>query len=171
MRHLKSGKRLGVTTSHRHAMMRNMVTSVLEHGEIRCTLARAKESRKYLDKMITLGKRGNLHARRQALGFVKSKEAMSQLFGDLADRYADRPGGYSRIIKLSKRRLGDGAEMVILQLVGSENDVLSAAKGKSRSKAKKKEKTSILQEVSDAVVSETPEAEAASSDAAPESTP
>ena len=94
MRHLKAGNRLGVTTAHRLAMMRNMVTSIIENGQIICTLARAKEVRKPLDKMIGLGKRGTLHSRRQALRFVKSKEAMTQLFGDLAERYKDRNGGY-----------------------------------------------------------------------------
>ena len=86
MRHLKAGNRLGVTTSHRRAMMRNMVTSILEHGQVTCTLARAKEVRKPLEKMISWGKQGDLHARRQALRFVKSKEAMLQLFEVLADR-------------------------------------------------------------------------------------
>ena len=100
MRHLKAGRRLGVTTSHRRAMMRNMVTSILEKGEIRCTLARAKEVRKPLEKMITLAKRGDLHARRQALSFVKSKEAMSQLFDELSERYSDRQGGYLSLIHI-----------------------------------------------------------------------
>ena len=134
MRHLKAGRRLGVTTSHRRAMMRNMVTSILEKGEIRCTLARAKEVRKPLEKMITLAKRGDLHARRQALSFVKSKEAMSQLFDELSERYSDRQGGYCRIIKLGQTRLGDNSEMAIVQLIGSENDQLSSLKSTSGKK-------------------------------------
>ena len=141
MRHLKAGNRLGVTTAHRRAMMRNMVTSILEYGQITCTLARAKEVRKPLEKMIGWGKQGSLHARRQALSFVKSKEAMTQLFEELAERYKDRKGGYCRIIKLGKNRLGDTSEMAIVQLLGSENDRLSELKSQSgkQKKAKKKE--------------------------------
>ncbi|MBU3917179.1 50S ribosomal protein L17, partial [bacterium] len=80
MRHLNAGKRLGLTTSHRKALMRNLVTSLLEHGEIKTTVTRAKEMRKYFDKMIGLGKKNNLHARRQALAFINSKEAIQKLF-------------------------------------------------------------------------------------------
>lgn len=140
MRHLKAGNRLGVTTAHRRAMMRNMVTSILENGQVTCTLARAKEVRKPLEKMISWGKQGDLHARRQALRFVKSKEAMSQLFEDLAERYKDRQGGYCRIIKLGKNRLGDNSEMAIVQLLGSEADQLSSLKSKSSKKETTEEK-------------------------------
>lgn len=153
MRHLKAGRRLGVTTSHRRAMMRNLVTSLVEHEQITCTLARAKELRKPLDKMITLGKRGNLHARRQALKFVKSKKAMAALFGELAERYKDRNGGYSRIIRLGTRRLGDGAEMAVIQLIDGPNDVLSGAKKKPFQK-KARPSTEILEEVSQEISTE-----------------
>ena len=152
MRHLKAGNRLGVTTAHRLAMMRNMVTSIIENGQIICTLARAKEVRKPLDKMIGLGKRGTLHSRRQALRFVKSKEAMTQLFGDLAERYKDRNGGYCRIIKLGKNRLGDNSEMAIIQLLGSEKDKLSELKTKKSAKKKhKKKESSVLKEVGEEI--------------------
>ena len=152
MRHLKAGNRLGVTTAHRLAMMRNMVTSIIENGQITCTLARAKEVRKPLEKMIGLGKRGTLHSRRQALRFVKSKEAMAQLFGDLAERYKDRNGGYCRIIKLGKNRLGDNSEMAIIQLLGSERDKLSELKTKKGAKKKQKKKeSSVLKEVSEEI--------------------
>ncbi len=152
MRHLKSGNRLGVTTAHRLAMMRNMVTSIIEHGQITCTLARAKEVRKPLEKMIGLGKRGTLHSRRQALRFVKSKEAMTQLFGDLAERYQDRHGGYCRIIKLGKNRLGDNSEMAIVQLLGSEGDKLSELKTQKRAKIiKKKKDSTVLKDVSEEI--------------------
>jgi large subunit ribosomal protein L17 len=155
MRHLKAGNRLGVTTSHRRAMMRNMVTSILEHGQITCTLARAKEVRKPLEKMISWGKQGDLNARRQALRFVKSKEAMSQLFENLAERYKDRQGGYSRIIKLGKNRLGDNSEMAIVQLLGCDSDQLSALKSKSTKKKQLKKKDStVLKEVSQEVQTE-----------------
>ena len=152
MRHLKAGNRLGVTTAHRLAMMRNMVTSIIENGQITCTLARAKEVRKPLEKMIGLGKRGTLHSRRQALRFVKSKEAMAQLFGDLAERYKDRDGGYCRIIKLGKNRLGDNSEMAIIQLLGSEGDKLSELKTQKGAKKKQKKKEStVLKEVSEEI--------------------
>ncbi|MDP6431846.1 MAG: 50S ribosomal protein L17 [SAR324 cluster bacterium] len=152
MRHLKAGNRLGVTTAHRLAMMRNMVTSIIENGQITCTLARAKEVRKPLEKMIGLGKRGTLHSRRQALRFVKSKEAMTQLFGDLAERYKDRDGGYCRIIKLGKNRLGDNSEMAIIQLLGSEGDKLSDLKTQKGAKKKQKKKESpVLKEVSEEI--------------------
>ena len=151
MRHLKAGRRLGVTTSHRRAMMRNMVTSILEKGEIRCTLARAKEVRKPLEKMITLAKRGDLHARRQALSFVKSKEAMSQLFDELSERYSDRQGGYCRIIKLGQTRLGDNSEMAIVQLIGSENDQLSSLKSNSGKKKPARKSSKVLEKVSEEV--------------------
>ena len=155
MRHLKAGNRLGVTTAHRRAMMRNMVTSILEYGQITCTLARAKEVRKPLEKMIGWGKQGSLHARRQALSFVKSKEAMTQLFEELAERYKDRQGGYCRIIKLGKNRLGDNSEMAIVQLLGSETDRLSELKSQSGKKKKTKKKESpVLKEVSEEIRTE-----------------
>ena len=155
MRHLKAGNRLGVTTAHRRAMMRNMVTSILEYGQITCTLARAKEVRKPLEKMIGWGKQGSLHDRRQALSFVKSKEAMTQLFEELAERYKDRQGGYCRIIKLGKNRLGDNSEMAIVQLLGSETDRLSELKSQSGKKKKAKKKESpVLKEVSEEMLTE-----------------
>ena len=153
MRHLKAGRRLGVTTAHRRAMMRNLVTSLLENEQITCTLARAKELRKPLDKMITLGKRGDLHARRQVLKFVKSKKAMSALFSELAERYQERDGGYSRIIKIATRRLGDGSQMAIVQLLDGPNDVLSEQKKKSPQKQAKSSDT-ILAEVSQQLANE-----------------
>lgn len=130
MRHLKSGKRLGVTTSHRKAMMRNLVTSLLEHGEIKTTITRAKEMRKYLDKMIGLGKKGSLHARRQALAFVKSKDVVAKLFEEYGPLYAERNGGYSRIYKLGNR-LGDNAQMALIQLVDLDQSEQTAKEEKS----------------------------------------
>ena len=160
MRHLKAGNRLGVNTAHRRAIMRNMVTSILENGQITCTLARAKEVRKPLEKMIGWGKLGNLHARRQALRFVKSKEAMTQLFEELADRYKDRQGGYCRIIKLGKTRLGDNSEMAIIQLLRSEADQLSKLKSQTGKKKKpKKKESSVLKEVSEEIKTESSSSE------------
>ena len=116
MRHRKAGKRLGRTTSHREAMLRNMVTSLLEHERIVTTAPKAKELRKLADRMITLAKRGDLHARRQALAVIRSKKVVAKLFDELKDDYLDRNGGYTRIIKTGNR-VGDAAAMAIIELV------------------------------------------------------
>lgn len=119
MRHNKSGKRLGRNSSHRKAMMRNMVTSLFAHEKITTTDIRAKELRKIADKMITLGKRGDLHARRQALQVMRDRKVVGKLFDMLAPRYKDRPGGYTRIIKLGQRA-GDNASLSLIELVEEE---------------------------------------------------
>ena len=106
----------GKTSAYKRAMYRNLVTDLLGYEKITTTHAKAKQVRSIAEKMITLGKRGKLHSRRQALGYVFSKEVADKLFSELAERYADRPGGYTRITKLG-RRLGDGAEMVQIELV------------------------------------------------------
>lgn len=116
MRHNKSGRRLGRNSSHRKAMMRNMVTSLLDHERITTTDARAKELRKLAEKMITLGKRGDLHARRQALSVIMDKTVVAKLFDRIGPRYSERPGGYTRIIKLSHRQ-GDNAALSLIELV------------------------------------------------------
>ena len=116
MRHNKSGRRLGRKPDHRQHMMRNMVTSFFEHESITTTVTRAKELRKLVDKMITLGKRGDLHARRQALRVIRDPKVVAKLFEMIAPRYSDRPGGYTRIIKLENRQ-GDNAPMSIIELV------------------------------------------------------
>lgn len=116
MRHNKSGNRLSRTTSHRQALIRNMVTSLLEHERIVTTTAKAKEVRKVADKMITLAKRGDLHARRQALSVVRDKQVVAKLFDTLRTEYLERQGGYTRIIRTGNR-LGDAADMAILELV------------------------------------------------------
>ncbi|MDH4302575.1 MAG: 50S ribosomal protein L17 [Nitrospira sp.] len=116
MRHRKKGRQLGRQTKHRGALFRNMVTSLLEQERIETTEAKAKEIRGFTDRMITLGKEGTLPARRRALGFLRSKAVVSKLFDDVAARFKDRPGGYTRIIK-TRRRIGDAAEMVAIELV------------------------------------------------------
>jgi large subunit ribosomal protein L17 len=116
MRHRNSGKRLGRNTSHRKAMLRNMVTSLMEHEKITTTDARAKELRPLAEKLITLAKRGDLHARRQATEVVRDRKTVAKLFERIAPRYADRPGGYTRIIKLG-HRLGDNAALSLITLV------------------------------------------------------
>ncbi len=119
MRHNKTGRRLGRNSSHRSAMMRNMVTSLLEHEKITTTDARAKELRKIAEKMITLGKRGDLHARRQALQVIRDPKVVGKLFELVAPRYQNRPGGYTRIIKLG-HRAGDNAALSMIELVEEE---------------------------------------------------
>lgn len=121
MRHRKSGRRLGRTTSHKEAMFRNMVTSVFEHERIVTTTPKAKEVRKVVDKMITLAKRGDLHAKRQALSFIRSRDVVAKLFDEISGQFADRNGGYTRIIQTGPRR-GDAAPMAILELVTYSED-------------------------------------------------
>ncbi len=116
MRHNKSGRRLGRKPDHRQHMMRNMVTSFFENEKITTTVTRAKELRKLVDKMITLGKRGDLHARRQALQVIRDPKVVAKVFEMIAPRYTQRPGGYTRIIRL-ENRLGDNAPMAIIELV------------------------------------------------------
>jgi large subunit ribosomal protein L17 len=119
MRHGKSGRRLGRTTSHREAMFRNLVTSFLNHEKITTTDAKAKEIRSVAEKMITLGKRGDLHSLRQAASYIREKSVVTKLFSTIAPRYKDRPGGYTRIVKLGIRQ-GDAASISIIELVEEE---------------------------------------------------
>ncbi|MBN2241603.1 MAG: 50S ribosomal protein L17 [Acidobacteria bacterium] len=135
MRHRVAGKKLGRTTAHRMMMFRNMVTSLLDKERIRTTLDRAKAVRPLAERMITLGKRESLHARRQALAFVKDPEVVSKLFDTIAPRFSQRPGGYTRIIRLGNRD-GDGAQMAIIELVGSEFK-RSKKEGKAAKKSSK----------------------------------
>ena len=116
MRHRKSGRRLGRDSSHRKALFRNMVTSLMQHERIETTDAKAKELRGIADRMITLGKRGDLHARRQAAAVLRDKTITSKVFGELAARYRERPGGDTRVLKLGNR-VGDAAPVSIVELV------------------------------------------------------
>jgi len=122
MRHGKSGRKLGRTSSHREAMFRNMVTSLFEHERIVTTEQKAKELKRIAEKMITLAKRGDLHARRQALSYIRSKEIVAKLFDEISGQFAERSGGYTRIIRTGVRR-GDAASMAIIELVGYEEDL------------------------------------------------
>ena len=137
MRHRKARYKLGMRTSHRVAMLRNMVTSLLEHESIVTTDARAKALRSLADKMITLGKRGDLHARRQALSVIRSKDVTQSLFNDIAPRFVDRQGGYTRIIKKGIRP-GDGASMSVIELVDKRPKEASGSDSKTGIKAKAK---------------------------------
>ena len=142
MYHGKAGRKLGRTSSHKEAMFRNMVTSIIKHERIRTTDSKAKEVRKLAEKMITLGKKGNLHARRQALAFVRDKAMVSKLFGELTERYRQRAGGYTRIIKAGYR-FGDNAPVSILEFIPEEKKkektTKSKAKGKTKAKTQDKE--------------------------------
>jgi len=109
-------RKLGRPSAHRNMMLRNLVTSLLKHGRIETTEARAKETRKIAEKMITLAKRGDLHARRQVLAYVTEKDVVKNVFEEIAPKYEDRNGGYTRMYKLGPRR-GDAAPMVILELI------------------------------------------------------
>lgn len=109
-------RKLGRTTPHRRAMLRNLTTDLLREGRIETTVTRAKETSRMAEKMITLGKRGDLHARRQALAYIFDESVVTKVFEEIAPEYADRQGGYTRILKKGPRR-GDGAEMAIIELV------------------------------------------------------
>jgi len=147
MRHRNAGRKLGRKTPHRISMFRNLVTSLLDKERIRTTLPRAKEVRPIAERIITLGKRESLHARRQALAFVKDPEVVAKLFKTLAPRFATRNGGYTRIIRLGFRE-GDGARMAILELIGSGYKAPKAEK-KGGKKAKKTEKATPAAEEKD----------------------
>jgi len=121
MRHRKGPRKLNRTSSHRKAMFANMATALVKHEQIVTTLPKAKELRSVVDKLITLGKRGDLHARRQALTTIKDRALVEKLFSTLAERYAERPGGYTRVLKAGFR-YGDSAPMAIIELVDRDED-------------------------------------------------
>src|SRR6267142_7241626 len=149
MRHRNAHRKLSRNSSHRRAMLRNLVTDFLDHGRLMTTLPKAKEVRPLAEKMITLGKRDNLHARRQLQSFLIRQAVAEKVFDTIAPRFTARNGGYSRIIKLGNRR-GDGADLAIIELLGSELEVKKAeraaiekdkqAKQKGKEKKEKKEK-------------------------------
>ena len=148
MRHLKAGRKFGRTSAHRKALFRNLVGALIQRERISTTLAKAKELRGKVEKTITLGKRGTLHARRQAFKLVPAKDAVQKVFGPLAERYAKRPGGYTRIIRIGHRK-GDDAPMAFIELVDREGDEAKpAAKGKTE--PKKETKPKIVEKKKDA---------------------
>src|SRR6201992_1730259 len=118
MRHRNAGYKLGRNTSHRRALLRNLVTSILVEDRVETTLAKAKAVRPLVEKMITLGKKGDVHSRRQALAFLMTDESVTRLFATVAPRYGDRQGGYLRIVKAGFRQ-GDGGEKAIIELLGA----------------------------------------------------
>ncbi len=156
MRHRVAGRRLGRTSEHRLAMRRNMVSSLFEHETISTTIEKAKEVKPFAEKLITLSKKGTLAARRRAISMLgnrnivnaedgtKQGTVVGKLFSEFGPRYLDRPGGYTRIIRLSKRRLGDNGQLVLLQLVGADEAMGKKTKAK-KSKSKKAPKAEVVE--------------------------
>jgi len=138
MRHRKAGNKLGRNPSHRRALLRNLVTSVLIEDRVETTLAKAKAVRPLVEKMITLGKKGDVHSRRQALAFMMTDESVTRLFATVAPRYGDRNGGYLRIIHTGFRK-GDGGEKAVIELLGAEQELGEKQTKREEAKAKKRE--------------------------------
>jgi large subunit ribosomal protein L17 len=130
MRHRYFTFKIGRSSAHRTAMLGNQVSSLIMHGQIKTTIVKAKQTRRVAEKMITYAKKGDLHHRRLAISKIRDEDAVKKLFAEIAPKYVDRKGGYTRIIRIGQR-LGDAAEMCILQLVGEENTVKPARKKKS----------------------------------------
>jgi large subunit ribosomal protein L17 len=139
MRHLKAGRKLNRTAAHRKALFRNLVTSLIEHEHVRTTDAKAKELRRIADRMITLGKRGGLHARRQALAYIRRRTVVAKLFDEVAGRFRERPGGYTRIVKLGHRH-GDAAPMSIIELTDRGEAAKAEAERKRERRRRRAEK-------------------------------
>ena len=137
MRHRNAGFKLGRNTSHRRALLRNLVTSVIVEDRVETTVAKAKAVRPHVEKMITLGKKGDLHSRRQALSFLQTDTAVSRLFETVAPRYGDRQGGYLRIIRTGFRK-GDGGETAFIELLGAEKQLEVKRQKREEIKAKKR---------------------------------
>ncbi|HEY5542826.1 MAG TPA: 50S ribosomal protein L17 [Candidatus Binatia bacterium] len=145
MRHRKSGRQLSRNSAHRWALMRNMITSLLREEKIKTTDPKAKELRRWADRVITLGKQGSLHARRQVLSIVQDKTVVRKLFDTIAPRFKDRPGGYTRIIKLGLRR-GDAAQMAVIELVGAEDKKQAAAGGAQKRRRARRRQAAAKEE-------------------------
>jgi large subunit ribosomal protein L17 len=152
MRHRVHGRKLGRPTPHRRALLRSLCTSLIEHERITTTVEKAKEVRPLAEKMITLGKQNTLHARRQAAAFLLNAAVVKKLFESIGTRFADRNGGYTRIIKLA-HRAGDGADLAIIELLGSELSVKKAEKAAAEKAKKDKSKTGGSESVTKRVTS------------------
>ncbi len=137
MRHRNAGFKLGRNTSHRRALLRGLVTSVIERDRVETTVAKAKAVRPHVEKMITLGKKGDLHSRRQALSFLQTDTAVARLFETVAPRYGDRQGGYLRIVRTGFRK-GDGGETAFIELLGAEKELEAKRQKRQEVKAKKR---------------------------------
>jgi len=137
MRHRNAGFKLGRNTSHRRALLRNLVTSVIVEDRVETTVAKAKAVRPHIEKMITLGKKGDLHSRRQALSFLQTDAAVARLFGEVAKRYSDRQGGYLRIVRTGFQQ-GDGADKAFIELLGAEKQLEVKRQKRADLKSKKR---------------------------------
>jgi large subunit ribosomal protein L17 len=138
MRHRNGGFKLGRNTSHRRAMLRNLVTSIILNDRVETTITKCKASRPIVEKMITLGKKGDVHARRQALAYLMTDEAVTRLFNVVSPRYSTRPGGYLRIVRTGARK-GDAAEMAVVELLGAEQELSEKAQKRTEAREKKRE--------------------------------
>jgi large subunit ribosomal protein L17 len=147
MRHRNAGFKLGRNTSHRQALLRNLTTSVILEDRVHTTVAKAKAVRPHVEKMITLGKKGDLHSRRQALAFLRTDDAVKRLFEEVAPRYGDRQGGYLRIVRTGFQK-GDGAEKAFIELLGAEK-VLEAKQAK-RAEVKAKKRAELEKQMEEA---------------------
>ena len=138
MRHRNAGYKLGRNTSHRRALLRNLVTSILMEDRVVTTVAKVKAARPHVEKLITLGKKGDLHSRRQAQAYLMTDEAVTRLFATVAPRYSERNGGYLRIIRAGFQR-GDGAEKVFIELVDAEQVIDEKRQKRAEARAKRRE--------------------------------
>jgi large subunit ribosomal protein L17 len=154
MRHRNAGYKLGRNTSHRRAMLRNLVTSVILMDRVETTITKCKATRPIIEKMITLGKNGSVHARRQALAYLMTPESVDRLFNVVAPRYSTRQGGYLRITRTGARK-GDAAEMAFIELLGAEQELNEKAQKRADARAKKREELAKQMEEQNP---ETPEA-------------
>jgi len=160
MRHRNAGYKLGRNTSHRRAVLRNLVTSVILMDRIETTLTKCKAAQPLVEKMITLGKRGNVHARRQALAYMITPESVDRLFATVAPRYGDRNGGYTRITRKGPRQ-GDAAEMAYIELLGAEKELNEKQQKRADARAKKREELAKQLEEQQAAAGEGSEGESA----------
>ncbi len=163
MRHARTGKKLGRDSAHRRALYANLAGALIEHGRIRTTVTKAKAVKPLAEQMITLGRRGDLHARRQATSFLRSRDVVHKLFAEVAPLFKDRPGGYTRIVKLGPRA-GDSAEMAYLELVDEEY-VAAEREARSGVSDTPDQAQDEAEEVSDTEVSDTLASDADASDA------
>ena len=160
MRHRNAGYKLGRNTSHRRAVLRNLVTSVILMDRIETTLTKCKAAQPLVEKMITLGKRGNVHARRQALAYMITPESVDRLFATVAPRYGDRNGGYTRITRKGPRQ-GDAAEMAYIELLGAEKELNEKQQKRAEAREKKRKELAAQLEEQQAAAGEGSEGESA----------
>ena len=158
MRHRNAGFKLGRNTSHRRAMLRNLVTSIILNDRVETTITKCKASRPIVEKMITLGKNGSVHARRQALSYMMTPESVDRLFSVVAPRYGSRPGGYLRIVRTGARK-GDAAEMAYIELLGAEHELSEKATKRAEARTKKREE--MQKQLEESNPGEAPENDAA----------